>query len=72
MEYKVGNILKRKDGFDNDTTDFIKLIKISEENHCPYIVKYENGNDNAFEKEFLQKYFDLISEEEYLIYKMAR
>jgi hypothetical protein len=75
MKFKVGDILKRKDGggFDNGSSDFITIIKISDEAQClPYLVKYENGFENSFDEEFLQKYFDAISEEEYVIYKMAR
>jgi hypothetical protein len=74
MEFEVGDILKRKGRiFDNNSSDFITIIKISDEAQClPYLVKYENGRDNKFEKEFLQKYFEVISKEEHLMYKLSR
>jgi hypothetical protein len=72
-KFEIGTVLKRKGpDFDNDLADFITIVKVSEEDQRPYLIRYENGNENHFEEEFMQSVFERSSEEEYLMYKMAR
>jgi hypothetical protein len=74
MEFKVGAVLKRKDseGFYNDTSDFIVVIKLLREGYFAYKVKYEGENLGYFSEKFMKRVFEEISKEEYMMYKLSR
>jgi hypothetical protein len=73
MSYKVGDLLRRNHSEGHSTipgVDFLQIISVNEKTA---FVRYKDVSLTGLELSLrhLNFYFDLSSEEEYLIYKMA-